>query len=111
MKALLDALNFLLSPLTAIFVAISLTIPALIGAFKDPAGFVNTQICKLIDLVAGALPSTPANMKMGFMLSFASDMIDPSLRGIFSEIINLIFSLLSIVVIIKIYKLIPFKAT
>lgn len=98
-------------PVVAVFAAITSAVALLLGAILDPAGAVNTFICKIIDLVDAVLPQTPANLKLGALISSAGSAVPFVGSGIVYEVFKTGFTMLAIVIAIKVYKLIPFKAT
>ena len=95
MSILIEAFEFFFKPITRVFLAIISLISFLVGALLNPQGFLNQIICSVIDYIAFIFPSTPDNLKV-------------------SSIINGLASampLVGLTLIVKIYKLIPFKAT
>lgn len=82
----------------------------IVAIFKDPLGFFNQCINYIIDLMAIILPSTPENLKIGALISSAG-----STTGLGKSLISTLFETFSqlagIALVIKVYKLIPFKMT
>lgn len=105
-----DLLKVLVSSVTPVFLAIVGFISIVIGAISDPAGAVNSFICRMIDLISIVWPSTPESLKL-------SNIIFPQLGGLsigrafLVEFFNTAFLMLGILLVVKLYKLIPFKAT
>lgn len=83
----------------------------LLGAILNPNGFLNTAICGAIDHVAAIFPSTPEPMKIGSILDSLALAMPAVGRGIIKEIFVTITAMIAVSLVIKIYKLIPFKAT
>lgn len=77
---------------------------------NDPIGAFNSLVCVLIDLLDLVwIFSTPENLTVGALIeSIEIPLIG---RGALYEIIQAIQGIFVIWVTIKIYKLIPFKAT
>lgn len=97
----------------AISVAVSITslVAFLLGALQDPNGLLNTIAVSVIDNIAALWPSTPENLKVGNLLDAAALAMPAIGRGLIYEIFITVVTLFSLTVIVKIYKLIPFKAT
>lgn len=98
-------------PVVAIFTAITSAVALLLGAILDPGGAVNTFICKMIDIVDAVLPQTPNNLKIGSLVSSVGNAIPFVGSGIVYQTFQMAITMLSVVILIKVYKLIPFKAT
>lgn len=80
----------------------------LIALLEFLFGWINDFMCLLIDIVLIILPSTPPTMKLSYLLSTALDKMSFG-QSIAVEIFTLLSSFLLVVIIIKVYKLIPFK--
>lgn len=111
MGSLFSALLKFFSPVIVIFTSISGIIAFLLGALADPQGLMNQIICGAIDNVASLLPSTPDNLKIGALIDSIGDSMPMVGRGIVREFFLTITAMVAIVAVIKIYKLLPFKAT
>lgn len=74
----------------------------------NPKGAINTFIIHFIDISASILPSTPPQLTLsGFLSSYQAT--NPLFSvGILSEIFTIVFPLLSIYLVIKLYKFLPF---
>ena len=105
---LYDLLKWFAQPLVRISLAFLGPLSIVLGAIANPQGAVNGFICRIIDVVASVWPSTPSSLQLSNL--FASS--DAS-TGIYAYLVSEIFSLalicLSIVALVKLYKLIPFK--
>lgn len=107
---LFDLLKWLASPVVRIALAFLGPLGIILGAIIHPQGAVNGFVCRVIDLVAYAWPSTPPHLKLASLLSgaFAPDDIG---GYVVYEMFTTGAIMLSIVLLIKLYKLIPFKMT
>lgn len=77
----------------------------------SPIASINWLICSLIDFISAVLPSTPDNLKVAYLVSQAGSQIPGIGSDIIWDILESIAIIFSISVVIKIYKLLPFKAT
>ena len=84
-------------------------IALILGAIADPTGAINSLVCRLIDFIAIPWPSTPESLKLANLLFPypGSTILEYSL----TEMVSLALQFLGIVLVIKLYKLIPFKAS
>lgn len=105
---LYDLLRWFAQPVVRIALAILGPLGIVIGAVANPQGAVNGFLCRMIDVIASVWPSTPSSLKLSNL--FASS---DAASGIYGYLVSEIFSLalvcLSIVALVKLYKLIPFK--
>ena len=83
----------------------------MLGALSDPQGLMNQTVCGAIDYIAHLFPSTPESLKISNVLNSVGDSIPGVGRAVIREIFTTIAAIFSISLAIKIYKLIPFKAT
>jgi len=115
MAALFTALFSFITPVIVFFVSVVVIIAFLLGALADPQGWMNSVVDTTIDVIAAVLPSTPDNIKIGTIIESVISTAGTSMPLIGSGIIREVFTTISIIaglsLIIKIYKLIPFKAT
>lgn len=102
MQKLFDSFKWLILAFTG-------PVGIVLGAIANPGGAVNSFICRIIDVVAIPFPSTPNNLKIVNLLAATGDSIPLVGRAVVYDIFTTAFSMLSIVLLIKIYKLIPFK--
>jgi len=91
--------------------AIATIIALLVTAAIDPAGFINNMICGLIDIIAIPFPATPNALKLSSLITSISVSLPVFGRALIESIIGTIRDLFVLYSMIKIYKLIPFKAT
>ena len=61
--------------------------------------------------IAPIFPSTPENIKIANIINYISDQMPVVGKSVIFEILQTLGIIFSILVVIKIYKLIPFKAT
>jgi hypothetical protein len=102
MQKVFDSINWIVLAITA-------PLSIIIGAIANPAGAVNSFLCRAIDLVASVFPSTPPNLKIATLLTSAGDSIPIVGRAVVYDIFSTIAIMFAVVLIIKVYKLIPFK--
>lgn len=98
-------------PVTIFFISVPGLIAFLVGALADPQGFINQSLCFAIDMIAALFPSTPEGLKVASIINLASEKMPLFGRGIISEIASTIGIIFGLTLVIKIYKLIPFKAS
>lgn len=108
---LIIAVIALFNPMVAIIMSVTSIVAVLITCVSSPQSAVNQLICTVIDMVSGFLPSTPDNLKLGSILNQATSTMPNLGRGIIGEIFLTTSAIFGITIAIKIYKLIPFKAT
>mgnify|MGYP006888382439 CR=1 FL=1 len=111
MQAIANLIAWFAKPIVRIFLAIVSPISWILWAFANPEGAANLFICKIIDLVALVLPSTPPQLKIGALISSAGGSVPIIGSGILFDVVQMIGVMLGVVLVIKVYKLIPFKAT
>lgn len=111
MDSIFNFIKWLFSPLYILIISVTAIIALILGTILDPVGAVNTFLCKIIDVVFAIFPSTPDNLKLGFILQSFSNQFPFFGWGIILDTIQTVFTMLLIVITIKVYKLIPFKAT
>jgi hypothetical protein len=94
-----------------IILAVTTPIGVVLGAIANPQGAVNGFLCRIIDLIASVWPSTPDELKISNMLASVGTAIPVMGQGVVFTIFRTAFTMLTIVLLIKLYKLIPFKMT
>jgi hypothetical protein len=99
------------NPVILIATSITGIVTFLIGAFENPSGWLSQVIKKLIDIVAAVLPETPDNLKVTNLLQSLYPETPSVGKYVLGEIVEVLITLSAIALVIKIYKLIPFKAT
>ncbi len=104
-------IGFLLAPITRIFTASVGIVSLVLGAIANPEGAVNLFLCKIIDLIAAVFPSTPPEMKISYLLAGLGESVPMIGSGIVFSILQTLLGMMVIVLFVKLYKLIPFKAT
>lgn len=95
--------------LKAFWDSLSKLFSILLGAIANPFGAVNSFICLLIDGIASVWPSTPENLKVGSLIASIGTAIPLVGTAVVYDIFQTAGSMLAIVLLIKLYKLIPFK--
>lgn len=103
-------LQFLI-PVITFFVSVVTIVALILGAINNPEGAVNTFLITMIDNISYLFPSTPENLKIYSILNQVSSHLPLVGRSIIYDIAQTISIIFSILVIIKIYKLIPFKSS
>lgn len=101
----------LLKPIYVVFFSITGFISFLLGALADPQGWMNAVVCTTVDVIAAFFPRTPDNLKIANILNSVGDSMPLVGRSIVYEIAGTIATIAGISLVIKLYKLIPFKAT
>ena len=100
-----------IKPIVIFFVSVAGIVGVVIGAIENPEGFLNTIICGVIDMIATFLPSTPDNLKIANIVDSLASQMPAVGRYIILDTLQTISSIAGISVAIKVYKLIPLKAT
>lgn len=111
LQSIFSFVKWLFSPLYVLVTGLISVVALILGAISDPGGAVNSFICLIIDIVIFPLPSTPDSLKIGNLLQSFAAAVPIVGWGIILEIIKTCSTMLAILLIIKVYKLIPFKAT
>ena len=81
-----------------------------VGTIQNLGGAVNTLLVNLINLVADVWPSTPDEIKLATLIENAGNSTGIG-TAIIYDTFQTAFLVLSIVALVKLYKLIPFKMT
>lgn len=111
MTSIFEALKHFLKPISRIALALVPAIGILLETISDPAGALNQLLVTMIDYVAIYWPETPEQLKLS---NLVMGQLEPGTsvgEAIIIDIFQTAFLMLSVVVVIKLYKLIPFKAT
>ena len=111
LQAIIDVLNLFLKPVTVIFLSLTGAVGWLLAAIADPEGFMNMAVCWVIDLISWVFPSTPDSLKIYNIIVSLADKMPLIGYSIIMEILQSIGIIAGIALVVKIYKLIPFKAT
>ena len=93
-----------------VFSALSSILAIVLGTIQNVTGAVNQLLVNIIDWIAQYWPSTPDEVKIANLIQAATANTGIG-TAIVYETFQTIFLLLSVVALIKIYKLIPFKAS
>lgn len=101
-------LNFF-KPVIIFYSSCTALLAFLLGALQNPQGLMNTIICSGIDFIASIFPSTPDALKIGSIINSISSSMPAVGRAVIADVFNSILAMVAIVIIIKIYKLLPFK--
>jgi hypothetical protein len=111
MPALFTALASLFTPLFVLLISVTVIVALLLGCIANPSGAVNQFVCTILDLIAFVLPSTPPQFRVATILQSASNSMPLIGYGVVNEIYNTASGMFLISVAVRIYKLIPFKAS
>ncbi len=103
-----DILHWLNNPWGYCGVIFSSIFILIYQCIQNPEGAVNSFMILLIDMIVGQFPETPAEYKLGTLLSNFYGQV-PWLPGSqLTEIFQGIAGMLSIFLFIKLWKLLPF---
>jgi hypothetical protein len=111
MPALFAAIAAFFTPVVIFFTSVVVIVAFLLGALADPNGFVNGMIVGAINNVSSILPSTPDNLKIGYLIDSVAGSMPLVGRGIINTVLSSVSTLFGVRLVIAIYKLLPFKAT
>ncbi len=111
MQQIIDALVWIGNVVRSFWLPLSVVL----GFITDPGGMMSTYACKIIGFIFLFFPSTPPQFRISTlyqsMISGFSTTFPIIGGGILDEVLTTILSLLLIITAVKIYKLIPLKAT
>jgi hypothetical protein len=83
----------------------------LAAGLADPSGWCNSIICTVIDHISSVFPSTPSNLTIASFVQSVAGALPQFGMSVIYDIMSTIASIMALSLVIKIYKLIPFKAT
>lgn len=111
MPALLGAIAAFFASLAGIIVGLGIILAFVVAAIANPSGWLNQSICFVIDMIVSVFPATPSAFRFESIIVSLSSFL-PSF-GVFAvrEAFHAFRDVMSFLVIYKIYKMIPFKAT
>lgn len=98
------------SPLFLVLTLLGGTFATIAGAVADPRGWVNTSINFVIDYISSVFPQTPSNLKIANLIASAP-FVDVVGTRVIAETLLTVSAMAGVALIVKIYKLIPFKMT
>lgn len=99
------------NPLTIACIALIPVFALLIGGVLNPQGWMNSLICGIIDMIAFFFPASPEYLKISSILNGIGDSIPLVGRRLVYDIASTFAVVVGLFTIIKIYKLLPFKAS
>lgn len=111
MEAITNFLKELFSPLVVLADALLNAVGWVAAACLSPISFLNFAFCSLIDLLVSVWPVTPDNLKIAHLVAQVADQMPAVGADIIWDILESIAIIFFMSALIKIYKLIPFKAT
>ena|ERR687885_2010937 len=113
MQQIINALLWALGSIPDFIKKWWLPLSILLGVIADPTGSFGYFICIMIEVILSPLPSTPESLKITNLISqFTQSLGDayPVIgAGLLNEVFGSVGIVVGILVIVKIYKLIPFK--
>lgn len=111
MPALIASALAFIASLSGVVIGLGIVIAFVVAAIADPSGWLNQSICFVIDMVVQFLPSTPQNLRLeGVVVTLSSHIPVIGLYAV-REAFRAFRDIFSLIVIFKLYKMIPFKAT
>ena len=75
---------------------------------SNPVGAINQFMIHVINIILPLWPSTPSNLRVGSLIDNFGSSFPLIGSGIIAEIFNTLLGALSIFILIKLYKLLPF---
>lgn len=109
MGGLIKTLMSFLSPVVVFCSSLVSIVAFLLGALKNPQGWMNFVICSAIDYIAEFFPETPPGLRPGSLISSVASQMPAVGRGVVSDVFEAVAAIAALAIIIKIYKLLPFK--
>lgn len=106
-----NALFNYLKPILKYAMGLTAPIAFVLGVINDPEGAINTFLIKGIDLIAVVFPSTPEELKIASIINGLGDQLPLVGKSVIYEILQTLAVIFGLTLAVKIYKLIPFKAT
>jgi hypothetical protein len=74
-----------------------------------PFEFLSFLVCSAVGSIFHVLPSTPDNLKIANLISQLGSTFPLIGSGVIHELFTTVASIVGILVLIKVYKLLPFK--
>lgn len=111
MPALIAAALAFISSLAGIVIGLGVVLAFVVAAIADPSGWLNQSICYVIDMLVSVFPSTPSALRLEGIITSISAVIPPIGVYAIREAYHAFRDVFSLIVVFKIYKMIPFKAT
>jgi len=111
MPALIASVLAFIASLSGVVIGLGVIVAFVVAALANPSGWVNQSLCFVLDMLFSVFPSTPSSLRIETLIVSLSSFL-PSI-GIFAvrEAFHAFRDVASFLIIFKIYKLIPFKAT
>ncbi|WPF87513.1 hypothetical protein WEU38_11900 [Cyanobacterium aponinum AL20118] len=94
------------TPLLTIIIPLATPVAVLVEAVRNPEGWVNEVMCRLVDMIGGVLPEMPQGMTLAGLISSAG--VEGFGAYVIGEILSAIAIIVSVDIIIKIWKWLPF---
>ena len=101
-------LSFLQQPWFLPISLVSLIVSFFTETIRNPTGAINQIGIHFVDIVDGVLPSTPPEYQLATLISGLTSQVPGFAQSIISEIMSGVVGILSIFLLIKAYKLLPF---
>lgn len=115
MQQIINTLVWALSSIPGFIKKWWVPLSILLGIIADPTGAAGHFICLTLDFILSPLPATPNALKISSLVAGMASALGQSFpligQGIFNEVFSGMAIAFGLLVGIKIYKLIPFKAT
>ena len=106
---LFDLLKWLANPLVKLVISLTGPVALILGTMADPNGAINTFIIDVIDALEPHLLETPESLKISNLI-FDNGPVTVG-QAVLTDVFQLISIMVGVVALVKLYKLIPFKAT
>jgi hypothetical protein len=111
MPALIASAIAFFASMAGIVTALGIILAVVIAALADPAGWLNQSICFVITMIAAVFPATPSNLRLeSILVSLTPYLSDIGVYAV-REAFHAFRDVLTFIMIFKVYKMIPFKAT
>lgn len=111
MPALIASALAFFASLSGIIVGLGVIVAFVIAAIADPSGWINQSLCYAIDMIVSVFPSTPNNLRLESIILSISSYIPSAGVFLIREAYLAFRDVFSLIVVFKVYKMIPFKAT
>lgn len=111
MPALIASAIAFFASLSGIIIGLGIILAFIVAALADPSGWLNQSICFVIDMISSIFPSSPPSFRLESVVLSLSSFLPSFAIFAVREAFHAFRDVFSFLVIFKIYKMIPFKAT
>lgn len=111
MPALIASALAFIASLSGIVIGLGVVIAFVVAALADPSGWLNQSLCFVIDMIVSVFPSTPPALRLESVIVTLSGFLPSAGIFLIRECYAAFRDVFSLIVVFKVYKMIPFKST